>query len=188
MFPDLPGALCAEVGMPDNIDGARFICESCPVMAECREWALGPALDLMKDAPMLGGMTAKERREATTPAPVPRRTCPACGQTISPKEPRNRTVHPECYRGWATKLIREGTPRCHDCLAVIPKGRRKCDECRDEGRRQTAYRVRLRKSEYKAHEPGKCSVCKAPIAVRRRKCDDCRTYKPRDRRKNEHET
>ena len=191
MFPELPGALCAEVGMPDNINGARFICESCPALAKCREWALGPALDLMKDAPMLGGMTAKERREATTTPAVPQRICPACKEPIGPEEPYNRAIHPECFRGWATKLIREGIPRCHECLAVIPKGRRKCDECRDAGKRQAAYRMRLKQSKYKAHEPGKCSVCQAPIAVGRRKCDDCRIHRPRPSRRkkeNEHET
>ena len=174
MIPDLLGALCAEVGMPENVDGARFICKSCPVRAECKEWALGDGFEATKNAPMLGGLTSAERRTVkASERGYEERLCPVCDKP-SPESTRNRAfLHPECYLTWR-KWRAERGPMCVVCKGPIPSGKGKCDECKAFTKRMSSYRERVKRSPYTATVPGTCSVCGRFIPLNRRKCDDCR--------------
>lgn len=51
----------SEPGRPARVMKAKMICKSCPVLVECREWAIGNL-----EYGIAGGMTEKERQREYT--------------------------------------------------------------------------------------------------------------------------
>jgi WhiB family transcriptional regulator, redox-sensing transcriptional regulator len=72
--PLLDGAACRRHPDPDlwfsekpaEREAARYICRSCPVLAECREWAI-EAESSSGTTGIVGGMTSTERERAQAP-------------------------------------------------------------------------------------------------------------------------
>jgi WhiB family redox-sensing transcriptional regulator len=104
---------------------AKAICASCPVLAECRSWALSTRFPFG----VVGGWTERERqtliygttrsatavtstrRAAKAHGPPSGRTCVVCAATFEAKRKDQRCCSPACTDYWRWKSARDRRER-----------------------------------------------------------------------------
>ena len=82
-----------------DVHQAKTICAECPVIGQCRSWAIFYG----ERQGVWGGLTGNERRRARRG--IPERYCPECGMNHVSWNP-DQALCPWCRR-WQPKLLRK---------------------------------------------------------------------------------
>lgn len=82
---------------------AISICGGCPVLDECRDWALGPGYDLTYSHTILAGLTPADRQRQVGLASGELRLCMHCQKPLPRTFHKTRKLHSACrnQRKWA---------------------------------------------------------------------------------------
>lgn len=75
---------------------AAALCGSCPVLDQCREWALNDGYHIMMHGTILAGMTPDERRKKRKEMGMPMRPCHLCGNQLPDGSGRQTRYHKAC--------------------------------------------------------------------------------------------
>lgn len=114
---------------------AKAFCGSCPVILECREWALSQDLTTIREGGILGGMSPRElvrektRREGTPARPRPgaTRVCVSCGEPMAAQRTPTHVRYAAsglcsvCYQRQRRDSATPGGPplRCTRCASPM---------------------------------------------------------------------
>lgn len=133
----------ARTGTPGYDPEAIRRCLECPVLDECRDWALSDQmLPLLTGSGVIAGMTSQDRdREHAEriQARQQERLCVHCEKPLHENAHPKRTLHPQC-RSARNYRLKVGQRTCRDCQKPVGPRIQFCPDCRTERQRETHRR------------------------------------------------
>ena len=129
----------ARTGTPGYDPEAIERCLECPVLDECRDWALSDRmLPLLTGSGVIAGMTSQDRDRGHAEhvqARNAQRLCVHCEKPLHENAHPKRTLHPQC-RNARNYLLKVGQRTCRDCQKPVGPRVQFCADCGTERRRE----------------------------------------------------
>ena len=133
----------ARSGTPGYDPEAIRRCLECPVLDECRDWALSDQmLPLLTGSGVIAGMTSQDRDRGHAEhvqARNAQRLCVHCGKPLHEYAHPKRTLHPQC-RSARNYRLKVGQRTCRDCQKPVGPRLQFCADCGTERRRESHRR------------------------------------------------